>query len=60
MELLLRITTDDSESMCAFSHKFGCPVSEAELLKTAEVELNVVGVSFHVGSTYDASAYTKT
>lgn len=62
MELLLRITTDDSESMCAFSHKFGCPVSEAEpLLKTAQkLELNVVGVSFHVGSGCgDASAYTK-
>lgn len=62
MELLLRITTDDSESMCAFSHKFGCPVAEAEslLMIAKELELNIVGVSFHVGSGCgDASAYSK-
>lgn len=62
LELLLRITTDDSESMCAFSHKFGCPVADAEpLLEVAKaLELNVVGVSFHVGSGCGhASAYTQ-
>ena len=61
-ELLLRITTDDKMSVCSFSHKFGCPASEApELLKVAkELNLNVVGVSFHVGSGCgDENAYNK-
>ena len=50
--MLLRITTDDKESVCSFSNKFGCPVDEAtELLDLAkELDLNVLGVSFHVGS----------
>lgn len=52
MELLLRITTDDEKSVCSFSNKFGCPVAEGPaLLEIAqELGLNVVGVSFHVGS----------
>lgn len=61
LELLLRITTDDKNSVCSFSNKFGCPVAEGpELLKIAhELGLNVVGVSFHVGSGCgDLHAYT--
>ena len=50
--LLLRLTTDDSSSVCRFSTKFGCPVDESEsLLQLAkDLGLNVAGVSFHVGS----------
>jgi len=60
LQLLLRLTTDDKASVCRFSKKFGCPVSEApKLLDVAkELGLNVVGVSFHVGSGCgDAEAY---
>lgn len=51
-ELVLRIVTEDSSSVCPFSHKFGAPLkSTRRLLEIArELELNVVGVSFHVGS----------
>ena len=50
--LLLRIATDDSSSVCRFSLKFGAPLdSTRQLLEIAsELELNIVGVSFHVGS----------
>lgn len=61
-DLLLRLTTDDKASVCQFSKKFGCPVSEAmNLLKLAQsLGLHVAGVSFHVGSGCgDAAAYTK-
>jgi ornithine decarboxylase len=61
-EVLLRITTDDSKSLCEFSSKFGasldmCPT----LIKQAkELGINIVGVSFHVGSGCgDAAAFTK-
>lgn len=52
LELLLRITTDDEKSVCSFSNKFGCPVADGpKLLELAQkLGLNVVGVSFHVGS----------
>ena len=62
MELLLRMSTDDEKSVCSFSHKFGCPAKDApELLELAkELNLNVVGVSFHVGSGCgDEGAYQK-
>lgn len=62
LELLLRISTDDEKSVCSFSNKFGCPASEAEqLLAVAkDLGLNVVGVSFHVGSGCgDKGAYSK-
>jgi len=50
--LLLRIITDDSQSVCRFSSKFGAPLDQCTpLLKLAkELNLNVVGISFHVGS----------
>jgi len=60
-DLLLRLTTDDSASVCRFSKKFGCPVAEApKLLELAKsLGLHVAGVSFHVGSGCgDAGAYT--
>lgn len=51
-ELLLRIVTDDSGALCQFSMKYGAALqSTATLLKLAQdLELNVIGVSFHVGS----------
>jgi ornithine decarboxylase len=62
LELLLRIATDDEKSVCSFSNKFGCPPPQAPaLLEVAkELNLNVVGVSFHVGSGCgDEGAYMK-
>ncbi|KAF3907376.1 hypothetical protein ABW21_db0208029 [Orbilia brochopaga] len=58
--LLLRIATDDSKALCRLSVKYGAPLdSTADLLRLAKnLGLNVVGVSFHVGSgTYDPTAY---
>ncbi|KAK9321867.1 pyridoxal-dependent decarboxylase [Lipomyces orientalis] len=51
-ELFLRIVTDDSESLCQFSMKYGASLKiTGDLLQLAkDLELNVVGVSFHVGS----------
>ena len=51
-ELFLRILTDDSSSLCRLSLKFGASLDcTQELLELAkELGLNVVGVSFHVGS----------
>jgi ornithine decarboxylase len=51
-ELFLRIQTDDSSSLCRLSLKFGAALDSTDnLLKLAkELGLNVVGVSFHVGS----------
>lgn len=51
-ELFLRILTDDSSSLCRLSLKFGASLdSTDELLALArDLGLNVVGVSFHVGS----------
>lgn len=62
LKLLLRLTTDDKDSVCRFSKKFGCPVEEAKplLVIAQSLGLNVAGVSFHVGSGCgDAGAYTK-
>lgn len=51
-QLVLRIAVDDSNSICKFNKKFGCHLEQVEgLLKIAKaLSLNVVGVSFHVGS----------
>jgi ornithine decarboxylase len=50
--LVLRIKTDDSSSLCKFNCKFGAELEDVEnLLKLAtNLGLNVVGISFHVGS----------
>jgi ornithine decarboxylase len=61
-ELLLRIATDDKDSICKFSNKFGANPKDAEklLLYAKSLGLPVVGVSFHVGSGCgDANSYTK-
>jgi ornithine decarboxylase len=51
-ELFLRIMTDDTSSQCRLSMKFGAPMDTTDsLLAIAKaLKLNVVGVSFHVGS----------
>ncbi len=51
-ELYLRILTDDSASLCRLSLKFGASITDTgALLRLAkELNLSVVGVSFHVGS----------
>lgn len=61
-ELFLRIETDDSSSLCQLSLKFGATMDMTDgLLQTArDLGLNVVGVSFHVGSgASDPSAFLK-
>ncbi|MBK7055744.1 MAG: type III PLP-dependent enzyme [Leptospiraceae bacterium] len=60
-ELVLRILVDDSKSRMPFGTKFGCPTSNLpevfDLAKT--LGLNIIGVSFHVGSECESSsAYT--
>ncbi|KAI8098967.1 ornithine decarboxylase [Halteromyces radiatus] len=59
-ELVLRILTDDSKSDCQLGLKFGAPLETVDhLLRTAkELSLNVIGVSFHVGSgCHDENAF---
>ena len=52
-ELVLRIRADDPSAVVQFGHKYGAdPQTEAPMLLAAAKQLgmNVVGVSFHVGS----------
>ncbi|KAJ9118687.1 hypothetical protein QFC22_003907 [Naganishia vaughanmartiniae] len=51
-KLVLRILTDDSKSLCRLGLKYGAPLATcAGLLALAvKLGLNVIGVSFHVGS----------
>jgi ornithine decarboxylase len=61
-ELVLRILTDDTASLCRLSAKFGASLSKTqELLDLAKVlGLNVTGVSFHIGSgASDPGSFTK-
>ncbi|KAL7958856.1 pyridoxal-dependent decarboxylase [Trichoderma compactum] len=61
-ELFLRIMTDDTSSLCRLSMKFGAPMDTTEslLALAQELGLNVVGVSFHVGSgASDPTAFYK-
>ena len=50
--LLLRIAVNDANSQCSFSKKFGCKMNEVKHLLelSKQLELNIVGFSFHVGS----------
>lgn len=50
--LLLRIAVDDSQSVCKFNKKFGCKSQDiSKLLQLSlSLQLNVIGVSFHLGS----------
>lgn len=58
-QLLLRLAVDDSQSLCKFNIKFGCPQDNVEnLIRAAQnLGLNLIGFSFHVGSGCK-SAYT--
>ncbi|KAF0365640.1 ornithine decarboxylase [Gigaspora margarita] len=59
-QLVLRILTDDTMSLCKLGLKFGASLDSTEaLLQTArKLDLNVIGVSFHVGSgCYDENAF---
>ena len=61
-KLLMRIKVDDRNSLMKFSEKFGVDEYEfAKLLTLAKnMDLNVTGVSFHVGSgCMDAHQYYK-
>jgi len=51
-KVVVRIAVDDSKSVCRFNSKFGAPEHEWDLLlrTCAELKLNLVGFSFHVGS----------
>ncbi|WVQ62251.1 uncharacterized protein L199_000390 [Kwoniella botswanensis] len=51
-KLVLRILTDDSKSLCRLGLKFGAPLSTCPglLALAKKLDLNVIGVSFHVGS----------
>ena len=60
-KLVIRILADDSKSICAFNVKFGASLASVPSLlsKARELNLDVIGVSFHVGSgCYDPSVYT--
>lgn len=59
-ELVLRILPDDSASVCRLGLKFGCPPERVRDVLTAakKLNLNVIGVSYHVGSgNGDASSF---
>ena len=59
-QLVLRILTDDSKSLCRLGLKFGAPLSTVPgLLSLARsLHLDVIGISFHVGSgSYDLNAF---
>jgi len=59
-KLVLRVLTDDSKSVCRFGLKFGAPAFMTKrLLQTArDMDLEVIGVSFHVGSgCFDPTSY---
>ncbi|KAJ8325145.1 Ornithine decarboxylase [Batrachochytrium dendrobatidis] len=61
-KMVLRILTDDSRSVCRFGIKFGASLAAVpSLLRTArELDIDVIGISFHVGSgCYDASAFSE-
>jgi ornithine decarboxylase len=51
-ELVLRLLVDDSKSKMPFGSKFGCPASNLDNLfvLAKQLKVNIVGVSFHVGS----------
>lgn len=62
MEILIRLATDDSKAICPMSDKYGVYISEISglLLKAKELNLNVVGYAFHVGSaSEDPLAFSK-
>ena len=59
-QLITRILTDDSKSLCKLGAKFGASSQAIPILfETAhELGMNIIGVSFHVGSgCFDAQAF---
>lgn len=54
-QLIVRIGVDDSHSIIALGSKFGCSVDEGKEIinHCKELNQNVVGVSFHVGTGCD-------
>jgi ornithine decarboxylase len=59
-ELILRILPDDSKSLCRFGSKFGASEDVWPTLFEAgnEMGLNIIGISYHVGSgCYSANAF---
>jgi ornithine decarboxylase len=61
-KLLVRIFVDDKNSVCQFSMKFGAKEADVPKLLTVakQLELDVVGVHFHVGSgCYDLESYAS-
>lgn len=60
--LILRIAVDDKKSIINFSDKFGARLNEIKKLidLCLVLHLNLVGVSFHVGTgCYDSNQYNK-
>ena len=60
-KLIIRIHTDDTKALCRLNLKFGASLVAVPslLAKAKELDLNVIGVSFHVGSgCFDSSAFT--
>ncbi len=60
IQLIMRIITDDSGSQCRLSSMFGAPPQHCPILlaEAKRCGLDVVGVSFHVGSgCRDATRY---
>ncbi|XP_069831827.1 ornithine decarboxylase [Dendropsophus ebraccatus] len=51
-KLVLRIATDDSKAVCRLSVKFGATLKTSRILleRAKELNVDVIGVSFHVGS----------
>uniref|UniRef100_A0A8C9QJU7 Ornithine decarboxylase n=1 Tax=Spermophilus dauricus TaxID=99837 RepID=A0A8C9QJU7_SPEDA len=51
-KLVLRIATDDSKAVCRLSVKFGATLKTSRLLleRAKELNIDVIGVSFYVGS----------
>ncbi len=51
-KILVRIQTDDSKSKCKFNSKFGVELEAvSEIIELGKIlNLNITGVSFHVGS----------
>jgi ornithine decarboxylase len=59
-KLVIRIHTDDTKALCRLNLKFGASLVAVPslLVKAKELGLNVIGVSFHVGSgCFDSSAF---
>ncbi|XP_064159170.1 ornithine decarboxylase-like isoform X1 [Anguilla rostrata] len=61
-KLVLRIATDDSKALSRMSVKFGATLESSRLLleRARELGLDIIGVSFHVGSSCtDPETYSQ-